>query len=286
MVKHLRIISLFALCAVTSFGQFGRGFFPSGVISGNGLSTDLLAAYRFEETTGNPQDSSGNGHHLTENGTVGTATGIQGNSRTHDSTSDTEYFSAVSAAWNTFADGDFTIAYWFKPDASGGSVMDQVHVAKADNNSAVSWLIEIDNGVSYAFDNAMVLYASTDGSLPGAPLVTVEFDALISGSQTWYCVIMTRSGDDFSLYLGEEGEATFFGSDTVTQSGALFDNSTTPLTVGTFLSTGSPVATHDAQGEIDELCFWSRALSECERDAFFNAGTGRNFTSFNTGTCL
>lgn len=252
--------------------------------SGNNLLDDLLVSWSFEETSGDPQDSSGNGRHLDEKGTLETALGIIGNSRHHNSTENDDYFDITSAAWNTFGSNDFSISYWFTFEDPGGVVNDQVHICKADYVNGISWGLEIDSGFSYPFGLAIVFFYTTDGSdlTLQIPLTVPLTDFAAEG---WYFVCLTRIGNDWKLYLGLQNGSTL-SIDTETLAVTLIDNSTVPITVGSILSSGGVHTPQDTDGDIDEMSMWSRGLSECEVYKLFNAGVGRSFPTFDSNPCL
>ncbi len=254
--------------------------------AGNNLADDVLAYYKFDETIGAPQDSSGNARHLTDYGTTETGTGKILNTRYHDSNENDDYFGVASGAWNTFGSSDFTIAFWVKAAAPAGVVLDSVLVAKADVNSTeASWGLAIDSG-SYTNGHAVTFSRSTDGSILNYGIVaTVEYPEIITAGTDWYCVILTRIGNDFTLYLGKEG-AGVMDTDTFTEVLTLYDNSTTPITIGSYLNSGAVEISQDLDGYIDELGFWSRGFSTCEAYKFYNAGSALSYSSFDSNACL
>jgi hypothetical protein len=250
---------------------------PSGV--GNGLSSALQAYYKFDETSGNAADSSGNGRHLIEHGTIETDSGKLGNSRRHDASEDDDYFSTPSAAWNTFGANDFTIAFWFKPGTTFDISQDMLIISKWDFSAKMSWFIDYDRG-TYPFDHAMLFWGSEDG-INFFEIVKTEFYEFPDLNK-WYFIYVKRSAGVVTISLTGEDLTTLNPGDSAAYAGTLFDNSTVPLSVGAvFNGTNNPDTSQDTGGSIDELGFWSTGLSTGELDSLFNGGEGFNFTEFN-----
>lgn len=280
MIKYILIFVIISVSAQDFIASY------VGAGTGNNLADDQLAYYKFDETTGAPQDSSGNGRHLTDYGTTETGTGKIINTRFHDSTENDDYFGVASAAWNTFGSNNFTIAFWVRATAPSGVINDSALVVKTDLNAAdASWGIGIDSG-AYTYGHAVTFSRSTTGSVLdyGASL-SVEYPEIITAGTDWYCVVVTRIGNVFTLYLGKEN-AGVMTTDTVTEAITLYDNSTTPVTIGTYLNAGGVELSYDMEGYIDELGFWSRGFSECEVYKFYNAGLGRAYSTYDSAACL
>lgn len=280
------------LLVVIGHACYGQGVFVNshrGGTTGNNLLTGLQAHWKFDETSGAPQDSSGNARHLTHYGTLETSDGRILTSRNHDSAENDDYFGRASAAWNTFGTNNFTVAYWFNVNASfvSGTPLDQFQVAKTDIISGgVSWAIGVDRG-AYPSDYALVFYYSPDGTFAAfQELLNVEFSQTLVANDVWWFVALTRSGSTFTLYLAKETDGTVTLTDTATYSGTLYDNSTVQLTVGGYLAGGTPDTTQDAEGAIDELGIWNVALSACQIVKLFNAGMGRAYSTFDANPCL
>lgn len=282
----IRTISILLTCAsAVAQGVFVNSY-TFGAPPGNNLLTGLQAGWRFEEASGDPQDSSGNSRHLDEKGAVESSTGIQGNARRHEADTNDDYFDIASAAWNSFGSSDHTIAFWFNAYGDGSvEPGDMVHVAKADSLVGMSWGIGIDRG-SYANGYAMTYYTASDGAIgTWAEILNIEFGETLVGGTDWYFVAVVSSGTTFTMYLGKEG-AGVLSTDAATYATALFDNSTVPVTVGVYLAGGAVETSQDTEGDIDELYIWNRALSECEIFKFYNAGVGRAFSTFDANPCL
>jgi hypothetical protein len=286
------VLIIFTLLFLTANACFGQGVFLDwyrrGGSTGNNLLTGLQAYYKFDEASGNATDSSGNGRDLTQYGTLESIAGRIGTSRNHESDENDDYFGIANAAWNTFGTNDFTVSYWFNVmDAISGSPDDQYHICKADSATESSWLIGVDRGFAYANEYALVFYAGTNGAFFGMQqLLTIELPQTLVANDVWWFVALTRSGTNFTMYLARETDPTITLTSTNTLSGELYNSSTVPLTVGSYLSGGTPEPSQDTEGAIDELGIWNVALSSCQVLKLFNSGSGRAHSTFDSNPCL
>lgn len=259
-----------------------------GPAPGNNLLTGLQAYYKTDEASGNLLDASGNARHMTQFGTLESIDGKVVTSRNHDSGENDDYFAIANAAWNTLGTSDFTIAYWFNPNAfASGTPQDQYHIAKADLAGQASWAMGVDRGFLYSNEFALVFYRSTDGTFSTfGELMAVELPQTLDANDVWWFAAITRSGNNFTLYVARETDTNLSLTDTATEALTIFDSSSVPLTVGGFLTGGTPDTTYDAEGAIDEIGIWNKALSACELLKVFNAGAARAFSTFDANPCL
>lgn len=273
VINVIVLILISMVCQAQTTVQFIRGPGTVGGGSPNNLIPNLVAFWEFEETSGNALDSHSGSNTLTDNGTVDTIGGIRGNARLHDDGDATDYFSRASEAEFTFGSGDFTITCWVR---LGTIVGDQTLVAKSDEVSGLSWLLEFDDA---ATDN-FVFFWSTDGSSFGGSVI---FDDIVIVDQKWYFVTVRRSGATMYISATIEDDSVKAEEEFAAVSGTLSDNSTVPITVGTYLNTGSPLTTHDLGGRLDELGIWKGvALNTCQLDELFNASNALDYSSFNS----
>lgn len=261
-------------------------FAPS---SGNNLLSGLQAYYKSDEATGNLLDASVNARHMTQFGTLESIDGKVVTSRNHNSAENDDYFSIANDTWNTLGTSDFTISYWFNPNAAiSGTPDDQWNIAKSDPPSGgMSWMMGIDRGFLYANEYAVIFWHSPDGTFSSSlELLHVELPQSIIANDAWWFAAIRRSGNIFTIYVAKETETDLNRFSTTTQAITFFDNSTVPLTVGSELSGGTPNITQDTEGGLDEIGIWNRALSDCELLKVFNAGAARMFSTFDSNPCL
>lgn len=252
----------------------------TAAVEGNNLLTNLAAYYEFEEAAGdNALDSSANGRTLTVNTTLESVAGAIGNARYHDSADDNDYFSRADEDWMHFGSTNFTVAFWYSPNAPDiTSNQDALFVGKGDR-ADFSWLVGLDWG-AYPNDYAFTFYASTNGDGLTAPeLLNIPLQGV--GAQEYF-IWVRREANVFTMGYASVSDLAFNTyTDTDTVAFTIFDSSS-PMTVGTLLSGGLPVS-DDTEGWIDQLGIWNTALSDCQLQKLFMK---KLFTEFDSDPCI
>lgn len=274
----MRTFILFFL-ALAVHAQDFVPFLWDNTSGGNNLLTGLEAFWRFEETTGNALDSSGNGRTLTENGTLASGTGVVGTDRLYADADETDYFERASEAVFGFS-GDFTITAWVDADFTAPAVDDKTILARGDyGGSNFSWLLLFDNGATEHFS----FYWSTDGTFNPSNIVDFDTGTSISGTSGFYFVVIRRTGTTLKISGTHITDLVLATEATGTVSGTLFHDGTNTLRAGDL--EGSDI--HDMRGAIDEVGIWSRYLSDCEIAWLWRAKAGTfTYTSFNGLPCV
>lgn len=230
-------------------GNIGRyDNFGGGTIAPNYLTTILadnpIAYYRMNESSGQPQDSSGNGNHTTV--TNGTPDYSQAGPISLDTTdaginfsdASNEFFTAPDATPLDYGD-TFTIECWLKRTDS--STREQGVVTKGGDGTGHS-------GGMYLINNFLSGAQTGIGYFVQAN-VTIPFDG-----RYYHCVV-TKSGATRFVYLN--------GVD-VTNTGAFPDrtctNTSQPLAMGTEYSAGIPQPVY-LTSVVSEVAVYSTALS-------------------------
>ena len=178
------------------------------------------------------------------------ATGILGNAFDFDGT--TGYALGREVADDVFNfTGDFAISLWVQFD----------DVAPPSNNSLLS---NFDLGFGYPGWSGWALFADNNatGILLRTGITQIGIYSTTLSIATWYHIVVSRSGENFTIYLNGSG------SEIGTYSGA-FSASTQPLYVGMGPNGGFAV-----NGRMDEIAMWSRALTPTEAADLYNGGTG------------
>ena len=219
-------------------------------VKNSGLATNLVSYWELEEASGTRVDSHGS-NDLTDNNTVGSATGIQGDGA-NIVRANTEYLSITDAAQTglDFGTGqDFTLQFWYKPS----SVVPFYAILKGDTA-----------GVWYSLGGGLATGQFSFLVDDGSTIRTISGGSHSAGN--WYHVVGVREGTTLTLYVNN----SVIGTDT----NAAVDNDVSnsdPFYIGTF-SAGNNTRTPD--GVIDEVAVWSRALSAAEVTSLFNSGDG------------
>ncbi len=215
----------------------------------------LISYYKLDEASGNALDAHAS-NPLTENGTVGSAAGIIGNSRDLLGTG-TSHFTHADSADFSVGDTDYSIAFWLYLDTVG-----DVPVQKWDGGSGNREYLMTFSGSQ--------LQVFVDGPGGGVSSVTASnFGNLSTG--TWYFVVFYH--DSVNNLIGISINAGT--PNTTSYSGGLYDSTSTFfLGADTF------------NGRIDEAGIWRRVLSSQDRTDLYAAGAGLAypFTVAITGT--
>ena len=217
-----------------------------------GDTSNLVAAYYLNETSGTRSDSSGQGNNLTDNNTVGSASGQFGNAADFISANSEYLTSADSADWD-FGTGDFSIGMYVNLDSTSGSP------SFIDRNDTSDWTLFLRS-----------TNQNLELQLEGSPSISRAWSP---STATWIHIAATRSSSTVALYedAAQLGTTATDGTDT---------QGTTGIALGAFAS-GS--AFYD--GQMDDAFVFQRALSTAELEDLrdnglqnFIEGTARNRT--------
>jgi len=201
------------------------------------ITSNLVARWKFDEGSGNPQDSSGNGNHGVLEGNAGYTTGkIGSNSLTLDGAGD-----AVSVEGVDSLSGDMTVSYWAKTTQTSLAVI----TGFGDNSS-----LGFQSGIN--INGTGGLEFTTAGSWVGVT------NAIDDGE--WHHVAVTLSGTSAKGYL----DGAYGG---FTQTVDALEAYTGTKRIGSFHSNPS---TFSYDGEIDDLRIYSRALSPVDIEELYN----------------
>jgi len=203
-----------------------------------------VAYYKFDETSGNANDSTANAYHLTANNGPGTLSGALNNAR--QNLVENRYFSHADNADLSMGARNYSISCWIKLASTGGN---QVYVGKGDNGfTNGEFFLGFLSGSGWAF------------SLLKSP-ATQDFAAGGSGDTTnWHHVVgvLDFSNSQIKLYVDNSLIST--------QSSSGSNDTTQDFTV---LKGG----TLEANGNIDELAIFNAALTAGDVTELYNGGT-------------
>lgn len=214
------------------------------------LLQGLVAYWRLNEVSGTRADAHST-NHLTDNNSVGSELGKQGNAALFDGTNWLSI--ADNAALSIGPAQSFTVALWFYPT---GSLTQRTLIAKGNGN--------VSNGSEFA------LYL-TVGSL--------QFDVMngtSTGSKataalslnTWYHAVAWYDDAVHTVNIRLNGGSVLSAS----YSGGSQDTSN-PLEIGRW-----PVFNAwKASGDIDEVSLHKRVLTLAEMDQLYNSGNGISY---------
>ena len=222
------------------------------------LLDDLISYWPLDESSGNALDAHGS-NDLTDNNTVGTATGLIAGARDFVP-ANSESLTHASNASLTTGEIDWTIGLWVYLDSKASS---RPLVSRWSNTSS---------------DREYLLFYQSSGDrfrwvVQGASSVaSVNADQLGSPSTgTWYYVLAWHAAGDNEIGI-QVNNGT---ADTASGPTGSVPESTQNFRLGYDPDIG---AYHD--GRIDEAAFWKRLLTDAEKTRLYNSGSGLDYGSF------
>jgi hypothetical protein len=168
----------------------------------------------------------------------------------------TDYVSYGTPAYGT---NSLTMSMWIKPDGITGVYQSIWHNR---TGSYIGWSIMVDGWGAGPGPNHYLSEVSSAGG--GGPYSTIRSTSAASaGSWIHFAVVIDRSSNTQRMYVN--GVLQSHGSDVASISGmGSFTNST--------LYTGSSAGGSIWQGEMDDVTWWTRALTPAEITAIYAAG--------------
>lgn len=211
------------------------------------LTDSLISYWELEEASGNALDSHGTST-LTEESTVGTATGKVGNAR--------DFTSGDGFAGNmgTNLGNTGSIAFWVNPD----SVNDNQYIIDGSDGNQRACILGYQDGYYNIFN----------GSYPTGTASDTQMAA--TGAGSWDFVVWTFDGTTLKGYVN--------GSLVVNVSASV--NAT--ITSITFGHPGGTASSYFA-GLLDEVGVWNRVLTGDEVTELYNSGNGRDYAYISGG---
>jgi len=203
-------------------------------------------------TGSNPDDLSGNGNDGTNNGCTTGVTGKLNQAFNYNGSSN----NVITPVGQT---SDFTWIAWINPntDSSFRNVMSLIKTGNTDYRVVIQK--NTTNKITFGWDDNTESGVATGSTL---------------SNNTWYLVILTKSGESWNMYLNNSLDAS-----TTTSS---FDM--TQLTDVVNFGRYATGIVHWS-GETDEMGIWNRALTAAERTELWNSGAGKNpYASTPTGS--
>lgn len=216
------------------------------------LTTNLIWAWHFDESSGNASDSSGNWNTLVNNGTIGFSSGKFSNCADLWTTNTTKYFSLASAILDTSTTGNSSVGGWVNISTAPASGVDY-ELYGAIKNGWRSFEYKYSN-ISWTLCLNLTVY---DGS---TSWVYQQNVTLTVG--TWYHVIWTVSWNSISTYLNW---VQLWSAQTIT-------NTSNSTTVNNFTVWRHPNASYwYACSNFDETWAWTRAITATEVAQLYNS---------------
>lgn len=227
------------------------------------LSDNLVGYWALNEASGNALDSHST-NDLTNNNSVGSATGKVGNARDFEEGS-SQYFSIAPPAALQMGDIDFTIQAWvnFESIGSPRSICGQW----GPNAATDSWLIYTDSATANNFFFACQGISSNvflRASNLGTPSLATWYHVVV-----WHDSVNNQVG--IKINNGTANTASYSGGTRVLAS--------PDFTIGR-----SNTANMD--GLLDEVAIWKRVLTSVEIADLYNSGSGRDYAYISGGSSI
>ena len=247
-----------ALPSGTSLANSPIGLPDSGASSTKDISmSDNEGLYHFD---GNAGDYSGNGRHGFASNATQTTGKVGSGCYSFDESTANNVVYLPGAGFDFVSADAFSISVWVKPNSSQP---DANAIIFSNSNLSSTGYAMFQNGG--ANSNAYSFIVGTGSGLSGTG---VNFSLT---ADTWSHVCLTRSANGAATKIYVNGVVVTNASwlTTIAASG-LF------LTAGNFVS---PNAALSFNGELDEMCIWSRELASHEVIAVYRRGSG-DFAGF------
>lgn len=199
------------------------------------------------------------GLNMTSENSVLSTTGISGNARTFVSANSERMLGNATASSTLFGTADFTVAFWFRM-----------------NSAWVSGVSGIITNDFFSTERGVSINTTGDGPAWTAPYLNLQYSdgteetwfagtgsSYIASLNVWHFCCVRLSGGTTLDYRFNSVTAT---TKTITKS---FHASRQRLFFGVRYT-----ASDFLNGDLDEVAFWSRRLSDSEVDTLYNNGTG------------
>ena len=240
-----------------NYGYNAIGNLTSKDTAANPGTTNLIAWWSMNESSGTRNDSHST-NHLTDNNTVGSAPGKQGNAAS---------FIAANQEFLSRADN---------PSISGGDVDFTLAAHVYLNNTANHQVIVEKGSEANGFDYRLI-YNKDVGRfrfrmMAGGVSGSVDSDPILAN--TWYTVLAWHDAVNNTLNIQVNNGAVI--STSFSGGGADTANA---LTIGA-VSDG----TMALDGRIDEVALYKRVLAPAERAWLYNNGSGRTYADLSSGS--
>lgn len=226
------------------------------VDTGGTLTTSLQAYYKLEDAT--EYYIGGGTLDMTNNGTVTFASGKVSNGSNHVATS-SQYLSLASNLGAT--NGSYSIAGWYKVSSqpTAGNYFSAFAVFEAANDTGLSMAYSNEGGV-FKLRGLRTRHNVADEGPQTVQTLT---------NNTWYHIAVTYDGTNVRNYL----DGSQLGL-TTAASGNGNAGSANVAWIGVgFAEQNSAGFYHN--GMVDEVGFWSKALSSTEITDLYNGGSGQ-----------
>lgn len=231
------------------------------------LTDNIVAAWNFNESSGNAADSSGNGWTLTNNNTVGYVAGLIGNAADFGANPSNKYLSAASGLGVTMgAGGAYSVMFWVKLKSEPGI---------GTQFRFLDWRSTTGND-GYLFPD----YRNASGTLRFNWAISGSSDITYNvalGSTNWHQIIVTADAANAALLYLDGTQIMSTTKGTFSANDNFFFGITRELD-----------SAQSANCLLDMGAVWSRAITSSEVTQLYNGGAGLQypFPTFTPGPMM
>lgn len=220
-------------------------------------TTNLVAYYSLDESSGTRADSHSNGYDLTDNNTVTSRTGVINNGSSHSGSS--EYLSSATAVGNALGNGvtAMTISMWIKADVTNS------------NDGIISVGTNFNGTDTGKFNFNISGTNKINTTVNGVAQTVITF----SDTTNWHHLAVQYRGSTVAVWL--DGTEQF---DETAASGTSINCSGLDFIVGGYFS-----SSFCFDGGIDEVGVWSSVLTDDNITWLYNSGSGRSYADISGG---
>lgn len=234
------------------------------------LTDNLVAYWKLDETSGTRSDSHGT-NHLTDNNTVGSATGKINNGADFEDTNN-EYLSIVDASQSGLdpvQDGSMSFSWWMQPESHPTNAY---IFNKLTSQAGPYRIILVGNSGS-----EYILFGWHNAANTGVNRRQTANDIAPIGEMHHWVVTMDFSQGAAGLKMYKDG--TLLTTSVTNDDGGEAAGNGEKFTIGCANADGSPTAFFD--GIIDEVGIWNgKILSQAEVTSLYNGGAGLAYENF------
>lgn len=246
---------------ITALYNYGNGAEPRGPQPTNPGKEHLLAWYAFDET-GTPSswaDSSSNGFDLTNTGGDPTTTAKVGGQAAHFVSANSDYATNTSFPTTIFHQQDFSVAGWVRLESFPVDDAMRLFSVWGATTPDRHWFFRWEGWADY-FEFSILNDGGTYAGQINSSVVTTT---------QWNHVAVVRGGGILSMYL--DGVAQVNPVDISAQT---LNSGQEDFEAGRDVNASSDYL----DGQLDEWCFYNKALTESEIHWLYNNGIGRSYS--------
>lgn len=222
------------------------------------LSTNLVSYWDFQETSGLRYDLYGS-NNLSDNNTVGTATGIISNAIDLVRTASESLYITDGSQSGLGLTGDMSMSFWMSVDTAPTNRFNRI-ASKGTSSGNYGYYVQYDS-----IDGEIDLITSADGTTT----VVASWSHTPTATGRHYVIVYDASASQSELFINGSSQGT-------QTSAASINDNTQSFIMGNFDLTNT---TRGHDGKLDEFGVWDKVLTSTEVTDLYNSGSGLPYYS-------